>query len=115
MTLKDTFSGPVWIIWIVGALFAIVSIVLLSGHGANLIAGYNTAGPEEKARYDTGKLCRVVGIGTSLITLLIFIMAIWAAVLPAAFATVFLAATVIDCVAIIVLVNTVCRKKDPSA
>lgn len=110
MTLKEISNGPNWIIWIVGILFAIISIVLISGHGANLIAGYNTSSREEKSRYDTKKLCRVVGIGMAVITLLIFIMAIWETVLPAAFSTVFLFITVIDCIVIIVLSNTFCKK-----
>ena len=75
---------------ILGILFAIISVILISGHGANLIAGYNTASREEKNRYDTKKLCRVVGIGLVFITLMIFIMAIWETVLPAYFSTVFL-------------------------
>ena len=89
MTLKDISSGPDWIVWMIGFLFFTISLILISGHGANLIAGYNTAGREEKNRYDTKKLCRVVGIGMALITLMIFIMAIWETVLPAFFSTVF--------------------------
>ncbi len=88
----------------------IISIILISGRGANLIAGYNTASREEKNRYDTKKLCRGVGIGMSLITLMIFIMAIWETVLPAYFSTVFLVITVVDCTTIIVLSNTICKK-----
>ena len=110
MTLKDISSGPDWIVWIIGFLFFTMSLILISGHGANLIAGYNTAGREEKNRYDTKKLCRVVGIGMALITLMIFIMAIWETVLPAFFSTVFFVITVIDCIAIIVLSNTICKK-----
>ena len=110
MTLKDISSGPDWIVWIIGILFLIVSLILISGHGANLIAGYNTAGREEKNRYDTKKLCRVVGIGMAVITIMIFIMAIWETVLPAFFSTVFFVITVIDCIAIIVLSNTICKK-----
>ena len=110
MTLKDISNGPDWLIWAVGILLAIISIVLISGHGANLIAGYNTASEEEKDKYDTKKLCRVVGIGMALITIMIFIMALWEAVLPASFSTVFLFATVADSIAIIVLSNTVCKK-----
>ena len=110
MTLKDVSNGPDWVIWIVGILFAIVSIVLISGHGANLIAGYNTASKEEKDRYDTKKLCRVVGIGIALITVMIIIMAVWETVLPACFGTVFLVVTVIDCIVIILLSNTICKK-----
>ncbi len=110
MTLKDISTGPEWIIWVEFGIFLIISIVLLSGHGANLIAGYNTAADEEKSRYNTKKLCRVVGAGIMLITVMILIMAIGEAVLPAAFATVFLVVTVIDCITIIVLANTICKK-----
>ena len=110
MTLKDIINGPNWIIWIAGILLAIISIILISGHGANFVAGYNTASREEKNKYDTKKLCRVVGIGMALITLMIFIMAIWGTVLPAFSSIVFLVVTVIDCIAIIVLSNTICKK-----
>ncbi len=110
MTLKDISSGPDWIVWIIGFLFFTMSLILISGHGANLIAGYNTAGREEKNRYDTKKLCRVVGIGMVVITIMIFIMAIWETVLPAFFSTVFFVITVIDCIAIIILSNTICKK-----
>ena len=110
MTLKEISSGPDWIVWIIGILFLIISLNLISGHGANLIAGYNTAGRDEKNRYDTKKLCRVVGIGMALITLMIFILAIWETVLPAFFSTVFFVITVIDCIAIIILSNTICKK-----
>ena len=110
MTLKEISSGPDWIVWIIGSLFLIISLILIAGHGANLIAGYNTAGRDEKNRYDTKKLCRVVGIGMALITLMIFILAIWETVLPAFFSTVFFVITVIDCIAIIILSNTICKK-----
>ena len=110
MTLKDVSNGPDWIIWLVFLLFAIISIVLLTGHGANLIGGYNTASREEKSRIDEKKLCRAVGGGMSVITVLVFVMAIGESVLPAFFAYVFLAAVIIDCVVMIVLANTICKK-----
>ncbi|MBR2259326.1 MAG: DUF3784 domain-containing protein [Blautia sp.] len=110
MTLKDVSNGPDWIIWIVFAAFAVISIILLSGHGANMIAGYNSAGKEEKNRFNEKKLCRVVGGGLSVITVLIFIMAIGESVLPASFSNVFIVVVVVDCAAIIVLSNTVCRR-----
>ena len=110
MRLTDFSNGPGWILWIIGAAFAIISVVFLSGHGANFIAGYNTASAEEKNQFDTKKLCRVVGIGMALITLLIFVKAIWNSSLPSYFSTVFFDVTVIDCIAIIVLINTVCKK-----
>lgn len=48
MTLKDISSGPDWIIWVVGIILAIFSIILLTGRGANLIAGYNTASKKKR-------------------------------------------------------------------
>ena len=42
-------------------LFVILGIVLFCGKGSFLIAGYNTAGPKEKAEYDEKALCRAVG------------------------------------------------------
>ena len=110
MTLKDIHKGPDWVLWAVVVIFAVIIIVLLSGHGANLIAGYNTASEEEKNRYDAKKLCRTVGGGMSMITILILVMAIWESVLPAYFSTVFLVVTLIDIGVMLVLMNTVCRK-----
>ena len=40
----------------------IIGIVLCCGKGAFLIAGYNTASPEEKASYDEKALCRATGV-----------------------------------------------------
>lgn len=111
MTLKDVSNGPEWLVWAGFAVFLALSIILLTGHGANLIAGYNTSTKEEKDRYDTKKMCRVVGAGMALITVLIFIMAVWEDVLPASFAGVSMGIVIADCVAILILVNTVCKKK----
>lgn len=110
MTLNDISNGPDWIMWIGFAILAFMSIVLLTGHGAGLIAGYNTASKEEKSKYDEKKLCRVTGVGMSVITALVLTMAIWEEILPAVFAYIFLAIALIDCVVMIVLLNTVCKK-----
>ena len=40
----------------------IMGIVLCCGKGAFLIAGYNTASPEEKATYNEKALCRATGV-----------------------------------------------------
>ena len=45
----------------VAALFALLGIMFLRGKGAGLIAGYNTATPQEKAATDEKKLCRYMG------------------------------------------------------
>jgi hypothetical protein len=44
-----------------GALFVIISIVLLTGRGSFLLAGYNTMPKSEKAKYDTKALCKFFG------------------------------------------------------
>ena len=55
-------------------IFAVLSIILLSGHGSWFISGYNTASNEEKEKYDEKKLCRTMGIGMSIIAILALIM-----------------------------------------
>ena len=42
-------------------VFVSLGIVFSLGKGAKLIAGYNTASPSEKAKYDEKKLCKGVG------------------------------------------------------
>lgn len=64
------------IMWIVTGIFAVLSILFLMGKGGFLIAGYNTASESEKARYDEKRLCRVMGIGMSVITISLVIAAL---------------------------------------
>ena len=52
MKLADLATGSDRIVWIVFAIFAVLSITLLSGHGSWFISGYNTASKEEKAKYN---------------------------------------------------------------
>ena len=51
---------------IVYSVFAVPGLIfaafLLCGKGADLIAGYNTASPEERAKWDEKALCRGVGV-----------------------------------------------------
>ena len=47
---------------ILALLFLILAICLFLGHGAWLIAGYNTMSPEEQQKYDKKKVCRATGI-----------------------------------------------------
>lgn len=46
---------------IIGLLFIALSLILLSGKGSFLIAGYNTLSKEEKEKFDDKKLCRFIG------------------------------------------------------
>ncbi len=45
---------------LVTALFLVLGVVFSLGKGTSLIAGYNTASPEEKAKYDEKKLCKAM-------------------------------------------------------
>ena len=74
MKLADLSTGPDWVVYVGFIIFAVLSIVLISGHGSWLISGYNTASKEEKAKYNEKKLCRTMGIGMSVIAILLLIM-----------------------------------------
>ena len=47
---------------IITALFVVLGIIFASGKGANLIAGYNTASQEEKAKIDEKKLLKAMSV-----------------------------------------------------
>lgn len=111
MKLVDKMNGSIWIVWIVFALFVILTIVFLSGHGSEWIAGYNTASKEEKERYDKKKLCRVMGCGMAVISVMILVMAIWYEALSVSFIYVFATVVISDGIAIIVLSHTICKKE----
>ena len=73
-TVADHQTGPDWVAYLVIGILAILSVVLPSGHGVNLIAGYNTASDSQKQKYDTKRLCRVMGSEMSLITISMFLL-----------------------------------------
>lgn len=70
------------ILWIVFALFLGLSLLFLSGRGAFLIGGYNTASEEEKEKYDEKKMCRLLGACTSIGALSFLALALLQARLP---------------------------------
>lgn len=110
MTLADTMNGPVWILYSVAALFITITVILISGNGSWLIAGYNTASKAEKEKYNEKRLCRVVGFGTGLIAVLLTIASLLNKQLPAGFAYVLAVFIILDAVIIIILGNTFCKK-----
>lgn len=110
MKLADVSTGPDGIVWIIFIIFSILSIVLLLGHASWFISGYNMASKEEKEKYNEKKLCRTVGIGMSVITLLILTMELLKNILPAFFVYIALGIVLVDIAVIIILGNTICRK-----
>ncbi len=111
MKLSDISNGSDWVIWVIVIIMAILSVVFISGHGSMLIAGYNTASDEEKAEYDAQKLCRILGLGFAVITVVIFIMGLFENVLPASFIYIAIGIILADLVVILVLGNTICKKR----
>ena len=57
MKLANISHGPKWILWAALFVLAIISIVLISGHGSWFVSGYNTAQKKKKEKYDAEKLC----------------------------------------------------------
>lgn len=97
------------IIWIVVAMCGISSLLLLSGRGGFLIAGYNTATQEEKKQYDEKKLCRVTGAGVLGITILTAVLGIWKEDTPDWY-WIFYCIMDLEIVAVtMILGNTVCK------
>ena len=47
------------VLYVPGIVFG---IILCSGRGVDMIAGFNTSSPEERAKWDEKALCRGVGI-----------------------------------------------------
>ncbi len=85
-------------------IVAIFGIIVLSGKGDGLIAGYNTASPEEKKKVNIQRLRLVVGI-----TLLA--VAVLVALIPYLGQIVFLLCFFPILIACLVLSNTWCIKK----
>ena len=63
------------ILLIMALVFFIMSVFLLRGKGAWLIAGYNTASREERDKYDEKKLCRATGLVCLLCGVLMCVLA----------------------------------------
>lgn len=110
MEKLDFLSSSDWIICIVVILLCMISISLLLGRGSWFISGYNTATKEEKAKYDEKKLCRIYGMGMSLITGLLALWGVLRNVLSEEFAYVMLGGVLVVVVLMGILTNTICRK-----
>ena len=111
-TVADHQTGPDWLAYLVIGILAILSVVLLSGHGVNLIAGYNTASASEKQKYDAKRLCRVMGGGMCLITVSMFLLFYFQDRLSDWWIGFQVQFVFVIVIAMIVLANTWCKKKE---
>jgi len=97
--------------WAVNILMAIISIILISGRGAFLIAGYNTMSKDKKAKYDEKKLCRIMGCGLSIITLIMIIAALYNFEIPTLISWIIPWGIFAVTAAMMILMNTICKVK----
>lgn len=67
--------GAVIFVFMLALTFLVISIFLFLGKGSWLIAGYNTASEEARAKYNEKKLCQAVGVVTTNVSVLLCIMA----------------------------------------
>ena len=98
-------------IYVVAALFVVMTIMLLTGHGSWLIAGYNAMSKEEQEKYDVKRLCRGMGVGMGVITIMILIMCFLEHQLPSYFIYIFVVVVIVDVVAMIIWGNIFGKKK----
>lgn len=100
------------VIWSIIALCGICSLILLSGRGSILIAGYNTMSKEEKEQYDEKKLCRITGAGMLVITILTAILETFGEKIPDWFWIFYAVLVILIAVGIMILSNTICKIKE---
>jgi hypothetical protein len=105
-------TGPMWLGWAVAGVLAVLSIILLAGKGSFLIAGYNTACKQEKERYDRKKLCRVMGTGFGIITIIMGVDLYYRFELPNSIQWLIPWGYFIVIGTIAVLGNTICKKDE---
>ena len=96
------------ILIIVAALLVIMGVTILIGKGDNLIAGYNTASKEERAKYDIKRLRGLTGGLLIVLAPMMFLLlgddtmaATWS----------FVALTFVLCIIVVILANTWAKKK----
>ena len=98
------------ILWSLTAILGIWSLILLSGHGAASIAGFNTMTEDEKKTIDEKKLCFVLGICTFVCALTMLYMAILSPNITIATTIIVSSIITIDLVVAIYIANTKCNK-----
>ena len=104
-------NEPLWLSWALVGVLAVLSVVLLMGKGSFLVAGYNTASKKEKEKYDVKKLCRVVGGGLGVIAIIVGTELAYEFELPQGMQWLMPWGYLMVIATILVLANTVCRKR----
>ena len=98
------------ILWSLTAILAIWSLILLSGHGAASIAGFNTMTEDEKKIIDEKKLCFVLGICMSVWALTMLYTAVLSPNITITTTIIASSIITIDLAVTIYIANTKCKK-----
>lgn len=105
-------NAPIWIAWVIVALLATISILLLTGKCTMLIAGYNTISKEKQRRYNEKMLFNILGIGFSLLTIILAISVYYKFELPKYINWLIPWGYLGTITIMIILANTMCWKKE---
>ena len=93
---------------IVAAILVIMGIIILIGKGDNLIAGYNTASEEEKAKYNVKRLRGLIG-GLLIVMAPMMLLLNREDTMVATWS--FVALVFVLCIVVVILANTWAKKK----
>ena len=93
---------------IIAALLVIMGIIVLLGKGDNLIAGYNTASPEEKAKINIKRLRGLIGVFLIVLAPLM-VLTLREETMAATWS--FIALATFLCIVVLILANTWAKKK----
>ena len=91
---------------LVAALLLVMGIVILLGNGDNLIAGYNTASEQEKAKYNIKRLRGLLGGFLIILAPMLFLMLNETVEALGAF----MGITTVLCIIVVILANTWAKK-----
>ena len=91
---------------LVAALLLVMGIVILLGKGDNLIAGYNTASEQEKAKYNIKRLRGLLGGFLIILAPMLFLMLNETVEALGAFMVI----TTVLCIIVVILANTWAKK-----
>lgn len=93
---------------ILAAIFVFLAVLLLLGKGDMLIAGYNTASPEEREQYDIRRLRLLVALVLIIVSVGMVLLVLWLERLAIAFSFI----VIFICLLTVILANTWAKKKD---
>ena len=100
-----------WTSWLIIAILIVISIILLTGKGSFIIAGYNLLPKEVKEKYNKKRLCRIIGIGALIMTLFAAIQAYigdeWPSSMDWTIPVIYLGIAAV----MVILGNTICKNK----